>query len=35
MLTPMAWRIPPANYGPWERATSQLTTEHGYAQDLS
>src|SRR5919204_1912766 len=25
MLAPVAWRVPPRHYGPWERVTSILT----------
>ena len=25
MLAPVAWRVPPAHYGPWERVVSILT----------
>src|SRR5205085_5886675 len=25
MLAPIAWRVPPAHYGPWERVVSILT----------
>ncbi len=25
MLSPIAWRTPPLNYGPWERMVSLLT----------
>ena len=25
MLAPIAWRVPPRHYGPWERVVSLLT----------
>src|SRR5919197_5054305 len=25
MLAPVAWRVPPVHYGPWERVVSMLT----------
>jgi hypothetical protein len=25
MLAPIAWRVPPLHYGPWERVVSMLT----------
>ena len=25
MLAPIAWRIPPLHYGPWEQVTSLIT----------